>query len=304
MLRGQDEPSDNAERMAFAQLARDRGEFAFAARLWAEALTSDPMVGDDRQAQHRYHAARVAALAATGQDKDKPPLDDAAKARLRRLALDWLKAEITAWDKFLESGPPQDRQTVVLNLSGWRQDADLAGIRDAAALAKLPAEEQKAFLQLWADVAELKKKAWVKFGAFLKEQLPKARKTLPKDSPELAYMLAGIGMALLEQEQWAAAEPFIREGLAIRAKAQPDSWNTFNEQSMLGGALLGQKKYAEAEPLLLAGYAGMKQRENTIPAVGRDRLPEAVERLVQLYDATGKKDEAAKWRRVMEAPRR
>jgi hypothetical protein len=29
--------------------------------------------------------------------------------------------------------------------------------------------------------------------------------------------------------------------------------------------------------------------------LGKDRLPEAVERLVQLYEATGKKDEAAKW---------
>ena len=36
---------------------------------------------------------------------------------------------------------------------------DLAGIRDAPALANLPADEQKAFTQLWADVAALLKKA-------------------------------------------------------------------------------------------------------------------------------------------------
>src|SRR5262249_38402809 len=88
VLRGQDEPADNAERLAFAQLARDHKEFAFAARLWAEALESDPMLGDDRRAQHRFHAARAAILA-TGQGQDKPPLDDAAKARLRRQAFDW-----------------------------------------------------------------------------------------------------------------------------------------------------------------------------------------------------------------------
>jgi hypothetical protein len=34
-----------------------------------------------------------------------------------------------------------------------------AGIRDAAALARLPAEEQKTFAQFWADVAALLKKA-------------------------------------------------------------------------------------------------------------------------------------------------
>ena len=70
---------------------------------------------------------------------------------------------------------------------------------------------------------------------------------------------------------------------------------------MLGGSLLGQKKYAEAEPLLLAGHAGMKQRVKTIPEQGRVYLREAVERLVQLYEATGKTDEAAKWRKELEA---
>jgi hypothetical protein len=65
--------------------------------------------------------------------------------------------------------------------------------------------------------------------------------------------------------------------------------------------LLGQKKYADAEPLLLAGYQGMKQREKTIPPQGSTRIPEALERLVQLYEATGKQDEAAKWRKELEA---
>jgi hypothetical protein len=65
---------------------------------------------------------------------------------------------------------------------------------------------------------------------------------------------------------------------------------------MLGGSLLGQKKYAEAEPLLFAGYEGMKARANSIPRQGQVSLTEAVERLVQLYDAWGKKDQADKWR--------
>jgi hypothetical protein len=52
--------------------------------------------------------------------------------------------------------------------------------------------------------------------------------------------------------------------------------------------------------MLLKGYDGMKQREKTIPPQAKVRLPEAVERLVQLYEATGKKDEAAKWRTEQE----
>jgi hypothetical protein len=108
-------------------------------------------------------------------------------------------------------------------------------------------------------------------------------------------LLAQIGSGLLEQKKWTEAEPFLRESLAIREKQDPDDWRTFNTKSLLGGALLGQKKYADAEPLLVAGYEGVKQREKTIPPQGQIRLTEAVERLVQLYAATGKKDEAAKW---------
>jgi WD40 repeat protein len=141
----------------------------------------------------------------------------------------------------------------------------------------------------------------VKLADLLLEQLTEARKALPKDSPQLAGVLAQISLGLLVQKKWAEAEPLLRECLGIREKAQPDLWMTFNTKSMLGGALLGQKKHAEAEPLLRAGYEGMKLREATIPPEGRPRLMEAVERLVRLYEETDKKDEATKWRKEREA---
>jgi serine/threonine protein kinase len=140
-----------------------------------------------------------------------------------------------------------------------------------------------------------------KLADLLQEQLSEAHTALPKDSPQLAGALAPIGLMLLERKKWAEAEPLLRECLAIREMAEPDAWTTFNTKSMLGGALLGQKKYADAEPLLLAGYEGMKQREKTIPPQGNTRIPEAIERLVQLYEATGKKEAAAKWRKELEA---
>jgi tetratricopeptide (TPR) repeat protein len=140
-----------------------------------------------------------------------------------------------------------------------------------------------------------------KLANLLLEQLPEARKALPKDSPQLADLLAVGGLLLLQQKKWPEAEPLLRECLAIRVKKEPDDWRTFNSKSQLGGALLGQKKYAEAEPLLLAGYKGMKKRQATIPPQAETRLPEAVERLVQLYEATGRQDEAAKWRKTREA---
>ena len=67
-------------------------------------------------------------------------------------------------------------------------------------------------------------------------------------------------------------------------------------RSLLGGALLGQKKYAEAEPLLVSGYEGMHDRVAKIPAYGKPRLQDALQRLVQLYEATNQPEKAAAWK--------
>jgi hypothetical protein len=109
--------------------------------------------------------------------------------------------------------------------------------------------------------------------------------------------MAVLGLNLLQQKKYADAEPVLRECLSIREKKQPGVWTTFNTQSMVGGALLGQKKYAEAEPMLIKGYQGMKDQEGKIPPQGKVRLVEGLERLVQLYEATGNRDEAARWRK-------
>ena len=129
----------------------------------------------------------------------------------------------------------------------------------------------------------------------LVEQLPEDRKSMPEGSPHLAEVLAQLGGAYLGLKKWAEAEPLLRECLTIREKSQ-DPWNTFHAQSMLGGSLLGKKKYAEAELLLLKGYEGMKSREKTIPPRTNTRVPEAIERLIELYTTTNNPDEVKKWR--------
>jgi hypothetical protein len=63
---------------------------------------------------------------------------------------------------------------------------------------------------------------------------------------------------------------------------------------------MDQEKYADAEPLLLSGYEGLKQRQDLIPAQERPRLIKALERLVKLYEAWGRKDQAMRWRKELE----
>jgi tetratricopeptide (TPR) repeat protein len=152
ILKGDQGPKDEAERLALAQRAYDKGLHATAARLWGEALASNPRLGDDRGAQHRYNAACAASLAGCGQGKDDPPLDEAARAALRKQALGWLEAELSAWKRVAMAVAPGNKELVAGTLAHWKGDSDLSGIRGAVALAKLPEAERAAFGQLWADV--------------------------------------------------------------------------------------------------------------------------------------------------------
>jgi TolA-binding protein len=95
----------------------------------------------------------------------------------------------------------------------------------------------------------------------------------------------------------ALAESLLREALAARERKYPDDWSTFEAQSLLGGSLLGQEKFADAEPFLVRGYEGLKSRAARIPAPSRKALPEALERVIRLYEAWGKSARAEEWRK-------
>jgi tetratricopeptide (TPR) repeat protein len=110
-----------------------------------------------------------------------------------------------------------------------------------------------------------------------------------------------LGLCLLRTNKPAEAEPVLRECLGTREKTQPNHWLTFYTWSLLGGSYLGQKRYTEAEPLLLNGYRGMKLRENQMRKNEKIHLVEALARLVQLYDACGKKELSDEWRKKLEA---
>jgi serine/threonine-protein kinase len=155
VLRGEAQPANNAERLTLAYMCYDTKRHTVAARLWDEALKADPSLGDDYRKRHRYHAACAAALAAAGRGEGDSKLDGAAKEELRRKALGWLKADLGAWSKALETDDPKARDTVGRVLRYSRQDSDLAGVRDSDALAVLPDQERADWRAFWADVDRL-----------------------------------------------------------------------------------------------------------------------------------------------------
>jgi serine/threonine-protein kinase len=161
VIRGE-APKDNRERLQLAYRAYEKKLYAVSARLYGEALAADPKLADEREAQHCYNAACSAALAAalgtaraaqqeTSGQAEKP-LTDADRAKFRNLARGWLEAELKTWSQLLESAKGDQRQAIASTLKHWQEDTDLAGVRDEAALAKLPGDEREGWKSLWAKV--------------------------------------------------------------------------------------------------------------------------------------------------------
>jgi tetratricopeptide (TPR) repeat protein len=155
ILNGDDRPRDAAQSLDVAYMCYYTKRFRASARFWVEALGADPTLGDDRTLQHRYNSACAVALAAAGKGKDDPKPDDAARAELRSHVLDWLKAERAAWAKTLDPGDANARRVARRTLEYWHFDPELAGVRDADALAKLPEAERAAWRSFWAEVDAL-----------------------------------------------------------------------------------------------------------------------------------------------------
>ena len=122
----------------------------------------------------------------------------------------------------------------------------------------------------------------------------------PDGDLELARTLSALGESLLGQNKSVEAERFLSEAVSTFEKAQLASSLTYHTQSLLGGAMLQQKKYDAAAPLLLKSYAGLKERDVERPSPSHMQpLKEAGERIVQLYEAWGKSNQAAEWRQKL-----
>jgi serine/threonine protein kinase/Flp pilus assembly protein TadD len=155
VLDGKVHPVGATEQRDLAALCRDyKRRYAAAARLYAGAFAAEPKLADDLSTRDRYNAARAAALAGGGQGNDAGELDGRERARLRRQALDWLRADHAAWAKRSDGGQAEDRALAARMLRLWQQDADLAGIRDEA-LDDLAEDERREWRKLWADVEAL-----------------------------------------------------------------------------------------------------------------------------------------------------
>jgi tetratricopeptide (TPR) repeat protein len=161
ILSGHQQPTDVAERIPLAWLCQQpyKQRFLASYRFYVEAFTADPKLASDLERQHRYNAACAAALAGCGQGKDADQLDAEERARLRKQALDWLRADLRAWRDLLNEEKATVAPIVGQNTQHWLDDTDFNGVREAEALAKLPEAERADWQKLWDEVDALRQKA-------------------------------------------------------------------------------------------------------------------------------------------------
>jgi serine/threonine-protein kinase len=158
IIQGKDKPAA-ADCLDLAELCFVQKHYATAARLYAEALAAKPQLTEDLRAGHRYNAARAAALAGSGHGDDVAGLGEPERAGLRRQARDWLRLDLAAWTKKVETGTAADRIQARKTLTPWRDDPALAGLRDADTLKRLPPAERQECRALWQEFADILRRA-------------------------------------------------------------------------------------------------------------------------------------------------
>jgi eukaryotic-like serine/threonine-protein kinase len=127
------------------------------------------------------------------------------------------------------------------------------------------------------------------------------RDVLGSESRDTMASAVDLSLAYQSQGKFAESEPLAREALEFNRKKQPDDWQRFRAETLLGASLSGQKKYAEAEPLLLEGYEGMAARKDRIAVPDWYHLDRADDWVVQLYEACNKPLKAAGWRKRLQS---
>ena len=159
--------------------------------------------------------------------------------------------------------------------------------------------EHPATLVFLADLASMYQRQG-KFAmgeTYTAQALAGRRHALGSENPDTMTSAADLALDYQSEGKFAESEPLAREAMGFNRKKQPDDWQGFRAESLLGSSLTGQKKYAEAEPLLLEGYQGMLARKDRMTAGDWYHLDRAREWIVQLYQAWGKPEKAAEWKK-------
>jgi tetratricopeptide (TPR) repeat protein len=161
---GKASPQDASESQCLLADDEFKGMRLASSRIYVKAFADDPRLVDNPYYHYRYRAACAAAMAGCGRAVDGARLSPNDQRKLREQSLTWLQAELADWAQ-RKKNSDTSYKAFPEDLAHWRNDRDLAGVRDAGALAKLDGQENAQWSSLWAavndriDSAELSKSA-------------------------------------------------------------------------------------------------------------------------------------------------
>ena len=130
-----------------------------------------------------------------------------------------------------------------------------------------------------------------------REVLATKRRVLGATHPDTLKSINGLGDALCAQEQWDEAESMFQQLLETEPGVGRTQQAVYRRH--YGACLSRMGRHAEAEPVLLQAFQELERRLNDDDI----QVRRARDRLVDLYEAWGNPEEAAKYRAMAQEQR-
>ena len=240
----------------------------------------------EKEARHRADAATQQATQRAETTAKEAADARAVAGKERETAAEQITAARTESEKLRATAEEQ------------RQRADTA--TQQAALAKAEAERQRTAL-----AAAGKDDAGSETGkaALAKAELERDAIRVTQKETVLAFAdtLAKLATTQLDSSRFAEAEASARRSLELRIMQSVPGWPLVESRALLGAALLQKNADAEAGREFAAAAADIEQLGTPINEADRARFTMAAKRIVQFYNATGRRKEGTEWKRKFDA---
>jgi tetratricopeptide (TPR) repeat protein/tRNA A-37 threonylcarbamoyl transferase component Bud32 len=148
-------PLDDDERLIMLGAYRSQNRTLAAARLYAELLARDPPPPEQAPFELRFKAACAAASAGVGSGRDATQLGEVERARWRKQALAWLRADLASWKAKGVTPSPADHAVLQRTLTRWKTNPDLARLREPISLQGVSDGERQDWATFWQEVDHL-----------------------------------------------------------------------------------------------------------------------------------------------------